>query len=137
MRKKMLLVLLPFVLLFLLGFGLLIRPHFQVQIAQVTKRFTKQEKTSMRSSHRREAHYAEVLVAADGRQQAVTVRDNAWIPLEAGHRVVVARSLAGKLVEYTTDEAYSLIACSAVMGPAVCGLFALIARRKKASPAQR
>ena len=48
----MLWVMIPFVLIFLLGLFLLLRPQYQVPIVEVVDTFTRQEKTGQRSPHR-------------------------------------------------------------------------------------
>ncbi|MBR1708240.1 MAG: hypothetical protein IJ719_05355 [Clostridia bacterium] len=131
MLKKAFLVLIPFILLFLFGVILLIRPHDQVRIIEVTDTFTRQEKTGMRSSHRHTVDYANVIVEVNGTQHVVTVHDHTWDPLKAGDSVVVTTSLGGKIVEYKTENAYRLMAFAAIMGSVVMGLFVLIARRRR------
>lgn len=76
MHKKAPYLLIPFLLIFLLGFALLLRPHYQVPIVKVVNTFTRQEKTSMRSSHRRTVDYATVKVELDEKEYEVTVHDN-------------------------------------------------------------
>ncbi|MBR2260037.1 MAG: hypothetical protein IJ899_22425 [Blautia sp.] len=130
MLKKALPVLIPFILIFLLGLALLLRPHYQAQIIEVTGTFSRQEKTGMRSSHRHTVDYADVVVKVDGDKYPVTVHDKTWDPLKAGDYVVVTRSLGGKIVEYRTVNAYRLMACAAIMGPVAFGLFVVIMKRR-------
>ena len=111
MLKKMLWVMIPFLLIFLLGLFLLLRPQYQVPIVEVVDTFTRQEKTGQRSPH--------------------TVHDNTWKPLKAGETVIVTRGLFGKIVEYRTRNAYRLMAFSAVMGSACMMVFWIIGKRKK------
>lgn len=89
MLKKALWVIIPFLLIFLLGLALLLRPHFHVPIVHVVNNFTRQEKTSQRSSHRHTVDYATVKVELDGTEHEVTVHDNTWKPLKPGDTVLV------------------------------------------------
>ena len=132
MRKKMLWILIPFLIIFLLGLALLLRPHYQVTIVEVVDTFTRQEKTSQRSPHRHTVDYATAKVELDGREYEVTVHDNTWSPLKVGDSVVVTRGLSGRIVEYRTDNAYRLLVFSVIMGPACVLLFWIIVRRKNA-----
>lgn len=115
MFKKALWVMIPFVLIFLLGLFLLLRPQYRVPIVEVVDTFTQQEKTGQRSLHRHTVAYATVKVDLDGEEHEVTVHDDTWIPLKAGDTVVVTRGLFGRIVEYRTRNAYRLMAFSAVM----------------------
>lgn len=130
MRKKMLWILIPFLIIFLLGLALLLRPHYQVTIVEVVDTFTRQEKTSQRSPHRHTVDYATVKVELDEREYEVTVHDNTWSPLRAGDSAVVTRGLSGRIVEYRTDNAYRLLVFSVIMGSACVLLFWIIVRRK-------
>jgi len=131
-KKKVFLVLLPFLLIFLFGFSLLLRPQFPVQITEVVDTFARQEKTSPRSTHRHTVYYATVTVALDDVQHQVIVRDNTWMPLKAGDSIVVTKDLFGRVVEYSTRKAYILMLFSAFMGP-MCFLLAVsIAKRQHA-----
>ena len=132
MLKKALWVMITFLLIFLLGPALLLRPHFHVPIVHVVNNFTRQEKTSQRSSHRHTVDYATVKVELDGTEHEVTVHDNTWKPLKPGDTVLVTRGLFGKIVEYKTDEAHRLLLLSATMGPFCLLLFWIITRRKNA-----
>ena len=133
MPKKALWILLPFLIIFLLGLALLLRPQYQVQVTDIVETFTRQEKAGQRSSHRHAVAYAAVKVTLDGKEYEVTVHDNAWEPLKAGDTVVVTRGAFGRIVEYRTRNAYRLMACAAIMGP-VCVLgFWVIARKKRVS----
>ena len=131
MPKKVLWILIPFLIIFLLGLALLLRPQYQVTIVEVVDTFTRQEKTSQRSPHRHTVDYATVKVKLDGREYEVTVHDNTWAPLKAGDSVVVTRGLSGRIFEYRTDNAYRLLVFSVIMGSA-CVLFWIIVRRKNA-----
>ena len=133
MLKKMLWVMIPFVLIFLLGLFLLLLPQYQVPIVEVVDTFTRQEKTGQRSSHRHAVAYATVKVELDGKEYEVTVHDNTWEPLAVGDTVVVTRGAFGRIVEYRTRNAHRLMACAAIMGPVCLLLFWGIARRKRAS----
>jgi len=121
----------PFMLIFLLGLILLMRPQYHVPIVEVMDTFTRQEKTGQRSAHRHTVDYATVKVALDGKEHEVTVHDNTWKPLKAGDTVVVTRGLFGRIVEYRTRNAYRLMAFSAVMGSACMMVFWIIGKRKK------
>jgi preprotein translocase subunit YajC len=132
MLKKALWVMIPFLLIFLLGLFLLLRPQYQVPIVEVVDTFTRQEKTGQRSPHRHTVAYATVKVALDGGEHEVTVHDNTWKPLKSGDSVIVTRGLFGKIVEYRTRSAYRLMVCAATMGPACLLLFWIIAKRKNA-----
>lgn len=127
----MLWVMIPFVLIFLLGLFLLLRPQYQVPIVEVVDTFTRQEKTGQRSPHRRTVAYATVKVALDGKEHEVTVHDNTWKPLKAGDTVVVTRGLFDRIIEYRTRNAFRLMAFSAVMGSACMMVFWIIGKRKK------
>ena len=131
MLKKALWMMIPFMLIFLLGLILLMRPQYHVPIVEVMDIFTRQEKTGQRSAHRHTVDYATVKVALDGKEHEVTVHDNTWKPLKAGDTVVVTRGLFGRIVEYRTRNAYRLMAFSAVMGSACMMVFWLIGKRKK------
>ena len=96
MLKKALWVIIPFLLIFLLGLALLLRPHFHVPIVHVVNNFTRQEKTSQRSSHRHTVDYATVKVELNGTEHEVTVHDNTWKPLKPGDTVLVTRGLFGR-----------------------------------------
>ena len=124
---------LPFLIIFLLGLALLLRPQYQVQVTDIVDTFTRQEKTGQRSSHRHGVAYATVNVTLDGKEYEVTVHDNAWEPLKAGDTVVVTRGAFGRIVEYRTRNAYRLMACAAIMWPVCMLVFWVIARRKRAS----
>ena len=131
MFKKAIWVMIPFVLIFLLGLFLLLRPQYQVPIVEVVDTFTRQEKTGQRSPHRHTVAYATVKVDLDGEEHEVTVHDDTWIPLKAGDTVVVTRGLFGRIAEYRTRNAYRLMACAAIMGP-VCVLVCwVVGKRKK------
>lgn len=131
MHKKALWMMIPFMLIFLLGLILLMRPQYHVPIVEVMDTFTRQEKTGQRSAHRHTVDYATVKVALDGKEHEVTVHDNTWKPLKAGDTVVVTRGLFGRIVEYRTRNAYRLMAFSAVMGSACMMVFWIIGKRKK------
>ena len=123
---------LPFLLIFLLGLFLLLRPQYRVPIVEVVDTFTQQEKTGQRSPHRHTVAYATVKVDLDGEKHEFTVHDNTWKPLKPGDTVLVTRGLFGKIVEYKTDEAHRLLLLSATMGPLCLLLFWIITRRKNA-----
>ena len=91
MLKKALWVMIPFLLIFLLGLFLFLRPQYRVPIVEVVDTFTQQEKTGQRSPHRHTVAYATVKVDLDGEKHEVTVHDNTWKPLKAGDSVVVTR----------------------------------------------
>ena len=129
MLKKALLILIPFLLLFLFGVFLLLRPRYQAPIVEVESAFTRQEKTGQRSSSRHTVAYAVVKVAFEGAEHTLTVRDNTWEPLKAGDSVTVTRGLFGGLVEYRTKNAGRLMLFSAVMGPVCMLVFWGIAKR--------
>ena len=131
MFKKAILLTIPFLLIFLLGLALLLRPQYRVRIIDVVDTFTRQEKTGQRSLHRHTVAYATVKVDLDGEEHEVTVHDDTWIPLKAGDTVVVTRGLFGRIVEYRTRNAYRLMAFSAVMGSACMMVFWIIGKRKK------
>jgi len=131
MLKKALWMMIPFMLIFLLGLILLMRPQYHVPIVEVMDTFTRQEKTGQRSAHRHTVDYATVKVALDGKEHEVTVHDNTWKPLKAGDTVVVTRGLFGRIVEYRTRNAYRLMAFSAVMGSACMMVVWIIGKRKK------
>ena len=131
MFQKAIWVMIPFVLIFLLGLFLLLRPQYRVPIVEVVDTFTQQEKTGQRSLHRHTVAYATVKVDLDGEEHEVTVHDDTWIPLKAGDTVVVTRGLFGRIVEYRTRNAYRLMAFSAVMGSACMMVFWIIGKRKK------
>ena len=84
MFKKALWLMIPFMLIFLLGLILLMRPQYQVPIVEVMDTFTRQEKTGQRSAHRHTVDYATVKVELDGKEHEVTVHDYSWQPLKAG-----------------------------------------------------
>ena len=132
MLKKALWMMIPFMLIFLLGLILLMRPQYHVPIVEVMDTFTRQEKTGQRSSHRSAVEYATVKVELDGKEHEVTVHDNSWQPLKAGDTVVVTRGLFGRIVEYRSRSAYRLMVCAATMGPACLLLFWIIVKRKNA-----
>ena len=132
MLKKALWMMIPFMLIFLLGLILLMRPQYQVPIVEVMDTFTRQEKTGQRSAHRHTVDYATVKVELDGEEHKVTVHDNSWQPLKTGDTVVVTPGLFGRIVEYRSRSAYRLIVCAATMGPACLLLFWIIVKRKNA-----
>ena len=115
MFKKAIWVMIPFILIFLLGLFLLLRPQYRVPIVEVVDTFTQQEKTGQRSLHRHTVAYATVKVDLDGDKHEVTVHDNTWKPLKPGDTVLVTRGLFGKIYEYKTDEARMLLFRSATM----------------------
>ena len=129
MPKRALLILTPFLPIFLVGLFLLLRPQYQVPIVEVVDTFTRQEKTGQRSSHTHTVAYADVMIEFDGGEYAVTVLNNAWEPLKAGDIVVVTRGWFGRLVEYRTKNASRLMLFSAVMGPVCMLMFWVIAKR--------
>ena len=131
MFKKTLWVLILFLLIFLLGLALLLRPHNQVPVIEVVDTFARQEKTGQRSPHRHTVIYANVKIELDGAAHIVTVHDNTWNPLKAGDIVEVTRGLSGGIVEYNTREARRLMLPSVVMGPVCMLLFWAIAKRRK------
>ena len=129
MIKKALIILIPFLFIFLFGFFLLLRVQYQVPVVEVLDSFTRQETTGHPSAKRRSVAYAVVKIEFDGREHTVTVHDNTWEPLKTGDRVVVTRGLSGRLVEYRTTNACRLMTFSAFMGP-VCMLgFWVITKR--------
>ena len=132
MLKKALWMMIPFMLIFLLGLILLMRPQYHVPIVEVMDTFTRQEKTGQRSAHRHTVDYATVKVELDGTEHEVTIHDNTWKPLKPGDTVLVTRGLFGKIVEYKTDEAHRLLLLSATMGSLCLLLFWIITKRKNA-----
>ena len=130
MLKKALWILLPFLIIFLLGLALLLRPQYQVQVTDIVETFTRQEKAGQRSSHRHDVAYATVNVTLDGKEYEVTVHDNTWEPLAVGDTVVVTRGAFGRIVEYRTRNAHRLMACAAIMGPVCVLVFWVIAKRR-------
>ena len=128
MQKKALLILLPFLLIFLSGLFLLLRPHYETQVIEVVNTFARQEKSGQRSSHRHTVYYADVTMELDGTLHTVTVHDRTWAPLKAGDSVTVTRGLFGGIVEYDTGNAYRLMFFSAAMGPLCLLLFRVISR---------
>ena len=130
MLKRALLILIPFLLIFLVGLFLLLRPQYQVPIIEVVDTFTRQEKTGQRSSHMHTVAYANVEIEFEGSEYTVTVQNNAWEPLKAGDFVVVTRGLFGGLVEYRTKNANRLMLFSAIMGPVCMFIFWVIAKTK-------
>jgi len=100
MLKKALWMMIPFMLIFLFGLILLMRPQYHVPIVEVMDTFTRQEKTGQRSAHLHTVDYATVKVELDGEEHKVTVHDNSWQPLKTGDTVVVTRGLFGRIVEY-------------------------------------
>lgn len=133
MRRMAWLLMIPFALMFILGLALRVRPQYPVQVIEVLDSFSRQEKTSPRGSHRRTVYYANVRVELDGEIATVTVHDPTWEPLKPGDRVVVTRNLFGKVVEYTSADAYRLMGAAA-MGPVCLLLYLVIARRKARDP---
>lgn len=131
MIKKELWILLPFLLIFLLGLALFLRPHRQAPIIEIVDTFTRQEKTGQRTPHRHTVAYSNVKIELHGVEHIVTVHDNTWNPLKAGDVVEVTKDLSGGIVEYNTKEACRLMLSSAVMGPVCVLLFRAIAKRKK------
>ena len=130
MGKKALLILIPFLLIFLLGLAQFLCPQYQVSVEEVVDTFTRQEKTGQRSPHRHTVAYANVKIELDGVLHIVTVHDNTWDPLKAGDIVEVTRGLSGGIVEYNTREAYRLMLFSAMMGLVCLLLFWAIAKRR-------
>ena len=112
MQKKALLILIPFLLIFLYGLFLLLRPQYEAQVIEVVRVFSRQEKTSK--------------IELDGSVHTVTVHDHTWKPLEAGDSVVVTQGLSGKIVEYTTGNGRSMILFSVSMGPLCLLMFRII-----------
>ena len=136
MIKKALIILIPFLLIFLFGFFLLLRVQYQVPIVEVADSFTRQEITGHPSAKRRSVAYAVVKIEFEGREHTVTVHDNTWEPLKAEDRVVVTRGLSGRLVEYRTTNACRLMTFSVVMGP-VCMLVFWVITKRNTSANQR
>lgn len=136
MFKKAFLILLPFLLIFLLGFFLLLRPQYRAPIIEVVNTFTRQEKTGQRSSHTHTVAYAVVKIEFEGSEHTVTVHDHTWQPLKAGDRVVVTRGLFGGFVEYSTGNAYRLMLFSAVMGLVCMLVFWIMAKRKTSAASE-
>ena len=130
MQKKALLILLPFLLIFLSGLFLLLRPHYETQVIEVVNTFSRQEKTGQRSAHRHTVYYADVKIELDGTLHTVTVHDRTWAPLKTGDSVTVTRGLSGGIVEYDTGNAGKLMLFSAVMGPLCLLLFWIISKRR-------
>ena len=118
MIKKALIILIPFLFIFLFGFFLLLRVQYQVPVVEVLDSFTRQETTGHPSAKRRSVAYAVVK--------------------KAGDRVVVTRGLSGRLVEYRTTNACRLMTFSAVMGP-VCmlGFWVITKRNTSANRTKR
>ena len=131
MFKKAIWVMIPFVLIFLLGLFLLLRPQYQVPIVEVVDTFTRQEKTGQRSPHRHTVAWYRQLGLCCAVFLLCYVHDNTWKPLKAGDTVVVTPGLFGRIVEYRTRNAYRLMVFSAVMGSACMMVFWLIGKRKK------
>ena len=129
MRKKALLLVIPFLFTFLLGLILLLRPQYQAPIVEVVDTFARQEKTGQRSSHTHTVAYAIVKIGFEGDEHTVTVHDHTGEPLKAGDSVTVTRGLSGKLIEYETGNAHRLILFSAIMGPICIVVFWIIAKR--------
>ena len=137
MLKRALLILMPFLLIFLAGFFLLLRPQYHVPIVRVVDTFTRQEKTGQRSSHTHTVAYADVKIEFEGNEYTVTVHDNTWEPLKAGDTVAVTRGLFGGVVEYRTENASRLMLFSAVLGPVCMLIFWVIAKRNAVGNRQK
>ena len=133
MLKKALFILIPFLLIFLLGLYMLLRPQYQVPVVEVEETFTRQEKTGQRSLHMHTVAYAVVKIEFEGGEHTVTVHDNTWEPLKAGDSVVVTRGLSGNLIEYRTKNAYRHMLFSAIMGPLCILVFWFIAKRNSSA----
>lgn len=129
--KRTIIALIPWILLICYGLVLLFRPAYFVPILKVKETFTKQEKTSSRSSHREEVAYAVVQVQIGEELHEVTVRDNSWFLLKAGDSVIVTRNFLGKYVEKRSETAYSVIGFSVLMGVIVLITEQLVSIRQR------
>lgn len=129
--KKVLLALCPFVLVFLIGCALVLRPPYPARVVEVVDAFARQEKTGQRSTHRKTVYYATVRVELDGVLHDVTVHEPTWKPLKVGDSVTVARSFGGRIVEYSTKNGYILMAFSALSGALALWILKRDSREKK------
>ena len=130
--KRAILMLVPFLLLFLYGFAILLQPKYDVPVIDVVDRFTKRERTSMRSSHYRTVPYAVVTVEYNEQIHEVTVRDNTWLPVKSGDNVLVRKNLLGKITEYRSEFAYEIVFFSVFMEAVMLVVYWAIGRRRKA-----
>ena len=86
-RSRMMMI--PFIIMFIWGVFLIMRPRQQVQVTKVVETFTKRESEGTRSSRTyKTVPYAVVEVDYNGETATVTVHDNTWIPGKscAGHK---------------------------------------------------
>lgn len=130
MWKRALWIILPFVALLLFGMGLLLRPSREAKVLNVVETFSRQEKISFRSPHRRTVCYAVVEVAYGDSTATLTVHDRVWDPIRPGEAVRVTRDVTGKVVEYRTYNAVRLIVCSVIFGPLSLLLFIHIYKKR-------
>ena len=131
MHKRAVYIALPLLLLMLCGLWLLLRPHAPVQVIEVVDAYTRQQKTSARSTHRKTVHYSVVRVEYQGRVEEVAVHDNFYLPLKAGDTVIVARRLTGGLTEYRSESGMACLGAGAP-GLVLLVLYAIFARRRQA-----
>ena len=82
-RSRMMMI--PFIIMFIWGVFLIMRPRQQVQVTKVVETFTKRESEGTKSSRTyKTVPYAVVEVDYNGETATVTVHDNTWIPIKPG-----------------------------------------------------
>jgi hypothetical protein len=111
-RSRMMMI--PFIIMFIWGVFLIMRPRQQVQVTKVVETFTKRESEGTKSSRTyKTVPYAVVEVDYNGETATVTVHDNTWIPIKPGDHVLVTKSITGKIVEYESGTGYEFAGCGA------------------------
>lgn len=112
--KRSRMIMIPFIIMFIWGVYLIMRPCQQVQVTKVVETYTKKESKGSKSSRKyKTVAYAVVEVDYNGETAAVTVHDNTWIPIKPGDHVLVTKSITGRIVEYESGTGYGFAGCGA------------------------
>ena len=134
MKAKALPILITCLLVFLIGFSFLLRPHYETQVLEVVETYTRMKSNGSRNSiHRHPVKYAVVRVEVDGTSYDVTVRDNTWIPIRAGDTITVMPRLFGGMVQYRPDRIYVPTMLAAIPGIVALVIFLIIKERQGGS----
>ena len=106
-RSKMIMI--PFIIMFIWGVFLIMRPCQQVQVTKVVETYTKRESKGTKSSRTyKTVAYAVVEVDYNGETATVTVHDNTWIPLKPGDQVLVTKALPARSLNMNREPGMDL-----------------------------
>ena len=99
--KRSRMIMIPFIIMFIWGVFLIMRPRQQVQVTKVVETFTRRESEGTKSSRTyKTVPYAVVEVDYNGETATVTVHDNTWCL----HPYKTGKSCAGHKKHYRQDR---------------------------------